>query len=145
MAKPEVTYSDYYRERMAEYMAVSDDLTADEIDSLKDGYPVTTDWSRPENQRILEVAAQRKMETKRKHKVMVASNKALADTNAKIAQDAAAANNRLTKEKGTYRNRLDDFRHGDGASKEQLKAEIAAIKNPQKRYQAIRENIDIFQ
>lgn len=145
MTNEQTNYEDFYRERINEYMSEPDELTADEYESLKDGYPKTTDWNTPENRKLLTVLAQRRMDYKRKYKAQRATDRALADLKVKQEADAAKEQAQIIKERGTYRERLDEWQHGEQASRAQLKAEIMAIRNPQKRYQAIKENIDIFQ
>lgn len=137
-------YDQYFRDRVNEYMKEPEALTAQELESVKDGYPVTTDWSTPENQELYKNLVQRKLDFKLKNKPRLAIEKAKKDTQDKITKDKEEIEKQTLKEKGTYRQRLDEWQHGEEASKAQLKAEIMAIKNPQKRYQAIKENIDIF-
>lgn len=137
-------YNQHFKERMQVYMAEPDDLTPKEIEGLKDGYPVSTDWTTPANKKLFSGLAQNKLESKRRHKVQRCADRARADANQKVAEYKAMLQDRITEERGTYRERLDDFQHGEEASKAQLKAEILAIKNPQKRFQAIKQNADLF-
>lgn len=137
-------YDQHFRERFQAYMAEPDDLTPKEIEGLKDGYPASTDWTTPANKKLISGLAQNKLESKRRHKVQRCADRAHADASQKVTEYEARLQKQLIKERGTYRERLDDFQHGEEASKAQLKAEILAIKNPQKRFQAIKQNADLF-